>query len=51
MNPIVYVETSIVSYLTARPSRDVIVAAHQELTRRWWKGRRSYPVVRLTDRS
>jgi PIN domain len=42
MNPSVYVETSIVSYLAARPSRDVIVAAHQELTRRWWKGRRSY---------
>ena len=32
----VYVETSIFSYLTARPSRDLIVAAHQELTLEWW---------------
>ncbi len=32
----VYIETSVVSYLTARPSRDIIIAAHQELTREWW---------------
>ena len=44
MNPSVYVETSIVSYLSARPSRDVIIAAHQRLTRQWWKGRSSYRV-------
>jgi predicted nucleic acid-binding protein len=37
----VYVETSIVSYLTARPSRDLITAAHQQLTREWWDERRS----------
>lgn len=37
----VYIETSIVSYLTARPSRDVVVAAHQELTRQWWEERSS----------
>ena len=37
MNPTVYVETSVVSYLTARPSRDVVVAAYQEVTRDWWR--------------
>ena len=34
--PSVYVETSIVSYLTARPSRDLIIAAQQTMTREWW---------------
>ena len=38
----VYIETSIVSYLTARPSRDVVLAAHQTLTRAWWRGRTAY---------
>ncbi len=42
MNPSVYSETSIVSYLSARPSRDVVIAAHQHVTRRWWRGRGSY---------
>jgi predicted nucleic acid-binding protein len=32
----VYVETTVVSYLTARPSRDIIVAGHQEATRDLW---------------
>ena len=39
MNPTPYIETSVVSYLSARASRDIVVAAHQQLTRRWWKGR------------
>jgi hypothetical protein len=40
MKPTVYIETSIVSYLTARKSRDIIIAAHQKLTREWWKSKR-----------
>jgi len=32
----VYIETSVVSYLTARPSRDLVVAAHQQITHEWW---------------
>jgi len=37
----VYLETTIPSYLTSRPSRDLIIAAHQQITREWWekKGR------------
>jgi hypothetical protein len=36
MNPKVYLETTVPSYLTARASRDLVVAAHQELTAEWW---------------
>ncbi len=37
MRPTIYVETSVVSYLTARPSRDLVTAARQTLTRDWWE--------------
>jgi len=36
----VYLETSIVSYLVAEPSRDLISAANQQVTRDWWQRRR-----------
>ena len=36
----IYIETSVVSYLVARPSRDIIVAAHQQLTVDWWENQR-----------
>jgi hypothetical protein len=39
--PTVYLETTIPSYLTALPSRDLIVAAHQQLTHDWWHTARS----------
>lgn len=40
MPEIVYIETTIVSYLVAKPSRDLILAAHQEVTREWWENQR-----------
>ncbi len=38
----VYVETTIISYLAASPSRDLVVAAHQQLTREWWEKRNRF---------
>jgi len=33
----VYVETTIFSYLTARPSGHLVTAAHQRITAEWWR--------------
>jgi hypothetical protein len=37
----VYLETTVISYLTARPSRTVVGAAHQQITMAWWERRRN----------
>ncbi|WP_295404148.1 type II toxin-antitoxin system VapC family toxin [uncultured Thiocystis sp.] len=49
MNPIVYVETSVVSYLTARPSRDLVIAARQIWTREWWDLAPQRWTLRISD--
>ena len=35
--PTVYLETTIPSYLAAGPNRDLILAAHQQITHEWWR--------------
>jgi predicted nucleic acid-binding protein len=35
----VYLETSVIGYATSRPSRDLVVAGHQQITREWFAGR------------
>jgi len=39
MKPKAYLETTIVSYLAADPSRDIVIAGHQQITREWWERR------------
>ncbi len=46
MRPRVYVETSVLSYLTALPTRDLVLAAHQQITSEWWTAREA--VCRLS---
>jgi predicted nucleic acid-binding protein len=36
----VYIETTVISYLVARPSRDILVAAHQQISHEWWEYQR-----------
>lgn len=49
MSPSVYLETSVLSYLVARPSRDLVTAAHQQITAEWWANRRPYFAVYVSE--
>jgi len=42
MQPRIYLETTIPSYLTAWPSRDLVRAAHQQIIREWWARRGAF---------
>lgn len=42
MKPKLYVETSIISYLTARSSRDVVINANQQIALEWWENRHKF---------
>ncbi len=41
MRETVYIETSILEYLTARSTRDLILAANIEVTKAWWEFQRN----------
>jgi hypothetical protein len=45
----VYIETSIVSYLTARPSSDLLAAAWQKITVDWWETQRDRFELFISD--
>jgi hypothetical protein len=37
VKPRAYIETTIISYLTAWPSSELVMAAHQQITKDWWE--------------
>ena len=46
MKPKVYVETTVLSYLAAQPSRQAVTAGRQVITRQWWETeRKKYNLV------
>ena len=47
--PRLYLETTIPSYLTAWPSRDPLLAVHQNVTKEWWIDRREYFDIFVSD--
>jgi predicted nucleic acid-binding protein len=47
--PSVYIETSIVSYLAARPSRDPVTLRNQRLTHEWWNEHRERYALYTSD--
>lgn len=49
MKPKVYVESSVVSYLTARPSNDLIKAARQTITESWWSDNLQHFAVYVSE--
>jgi len=47
--PTVYIETSIISFLTSRPSRDLSMLYHQQVTRDWWENCREKYHLYISD--
>ncbi|MEH2236667.1 hypothetical protein [Nostoc sp.] len=41
MSETVYIETSILGYLTARSTKNLIIAGNIEMTKDWWEFRRN----------
>ena len=48
MKSIVYVESSVISYLTSRPNRDVVIAGRQAITFNWWENHRHRFELRIS---
>ena len=49
MKPKVYLETTVISYLTARTSRDISIAGDQADTREWWENHRQRFDLYISD--
>jgi len=53
----VYIETSVIGYLTARSTKNLVIAGNIETTRDWWQNRRNdfvlyiRPLAKVLSRS
>lgn len=48
--PAIYLDTTVISYLTARLSRSILIARQQRLTRVWWYRYRHNHALRVSER-
>ncbi len=48
--PTLYLDTTVISYLTARLSRSLLIARRQRLTRVWWHRYRHHHTLRVSER-
>ena len=48
MKPTVYIESSVISYLASRPSRDIVVAGRQAITNDWWENHKNRFELRIS---
>ena len=48
MNPTVYIESSVISYLVSRPSRDVVIAGRQAISHDWWENQQQRFELRVS---
>jgi len=48
MKPTVYIESSVISYLASWPSRDIVIAGRQAITRDWWETQRQRFDLRIS---
>ena len=48
INRIVYIESSVISYLVSRPSRDVVIAGRQAISHEWWENHRQRFELRVS---
>jgi predicted nucleic acid-binding protein len=45
----VYVETTVISFLTGRPSKNLVAAAWQSITTDWWEKRKSHFDIYISE--
>ena len=49
IKPLVYVESSVISYLAAKPSNDLVASARQSITTEWWENQSPAFVLCVSD--